>query len=72
MLNKIEFKKMMIEKGYNYDRLAKELHISKPTLVRYVNNGFRTITIEKYQIMQNIFGSELLSKAIFFNSQVAK
>lgn len=72
MLNKIEFQKMMIEKGYNYDRLAKELHISKPTLVRYVKNGFRTITIEKYQIMQNIFGSELLSKAIFFNSQVAK
>ena len=64
-MKKIAFRKMLLDFGYTYEKLSKELGISPVTLVRYVNNDFNTMSIGTATKMMSIFGKENVIKVIF-------
>lgn len=64
-MKKIAFRKMLIEKGFTYNKLAKALGISTVTLVRYIKNDFNNMTIGTAQKMMSIFGKEIVIEVLF-------
>ena len=63
MLNKTEWKKVLIEKGLSQNSLAKLMNIAPPTLSYKVNH--ESFTYQELVFLKNLFGDNNFMKIFF-------